>query len=157
MASHRWRTAVPQLRRPPTVAHLCLRRTARRRALRRPMIPTRPTTTLPSTAHVSRLAPDPSVAASPNPTAREFDLEPADNTRLANLCGPLDENLRLLENRLNVEIRRRGGNFRIIGAAATTAEDIIHELFNIARSEAVTPERVHLTLSERDAGPAPAH
>ena len=97
------------------------------------------------------------MAATPNPSAREFDLEPADNTRLANLCGPLDENLRLLENRLNVEIRRRGGNFRIIGAAATVAEDVIHELFNIARSEAVTPERVHLTLSERDAGPAPAH
>jgi phosphate starvation-inducible PhoH-like protein len=97
------------------------------------------------------------VAASPNPTAREFDLEPADNTRLANLCGPLDENLRLIENRLNVEIRRRGGNFRIIGAAATVAEDVVHELFNIARSEAVTVERVHLTLSERDSGPAPAH
>ena len=28
---------------------------------------------------------------------REFLLEPADNARLANLCGPLDENLRLLE------------------------------------------------------------
>ena len=25
---------------------------------------------------------------------REFDLEPPDNERLANLCGPLDENLR---------------------------------------------------------------
>jgi len=24
-------------------------------------------------------------------TAREFDLEPADNLRLSNLCGPLDE------------------------------------------------------------------
>jgi phosphate starvation-inducible protein PhoH and related proteins len=97
------------------------------------------------------------MAATPNPAAREFDLEPADNTRLANLCGPLDENLRLLENRLNVEIRRRGGNFRILGANATLAEDVVHELFNVARSEAVTPERVHLTLSERDAGPAPAH
>ena len=97
------------------------------------------------------------MAASPNPTPREFDLEPADNVRLANLCGPLDENLRLLENRLNVEIRRRGGNFRVIGAAATAAEDVIHELFNIARSEPVTAERVHLTLSERDSGPAPAH
>jgi len=97
------------------------------------------------------------LAATPNPAAREFDLEPADNVRLANLCGPLDENLRLIENRLNVEIRRRGGNFRIIGAAAPLAEDVINELFTVARSEAVTPERVHLTLSERDAGPAPAH
>jgi len=42
------------------------------------------------TARASRSAPDPSVVATPNPTAREFDLEPADNTRLANLCGPLN-------------------------------------------------------------------
>jgi phosphate starvation-inducible PhoH-like protein len=97
------------------------------------------------------------MAATPNPAAREFDLEPADNLRLANLCGPLDENLRLIENRLNVEIRRRGGNFRILGIAAPAAEAVLLELFNIARTEEVTPERVHLTLSERDAGPAPAH
>jgi phosphate starvation-inducible PhoH-like protein len=98
-----------------------------------------------------------SVAANSKETAREFDLEPADNLRLANLCGPLDENLRLLENRLNVEIRRRGGNFRVLGAAATLGEDLLHELFNLTRSESVTPERVHLALSERDAGAAPAH
>jgi phosphate starvation-inducible protein PhoH and related proteins len=97
------------------------------------------------------------VAAASNAPAREFDLEPADNARLANLCGPLDENLRLLENRLNVEIRRRGGNFRIIGAESEAAENTLRELFNISRSEEVTPERVHLVLHEHDAGPAPAH
>ena len=31
---------------------------------------------------------------------REFDLVPPDNTRLANLCGALDENLRLIEDRI---------------------------------------------------------
>ena len=56
---------------------------------------------------------------------REFDLEPADNARLANLCGPLDENLRLLEARLDVQIRRRGDNFRVLGAARGSAEDIL--------------------------------
>src|SRR5690242_6059632 len=131
-------------------------RTARRRALP-PLTTPLPPTTHRATARASRLAPDPSVAATPNPAAREFDLEPADNLRLANLCGPLDENLRLIENRLNVEIRRRSGNFRIIGVGATLAEEVVNELFNIARSEGVTPERVHLTLSEVDAGPAPAH
>ena len=55
---------------------------------------------------------------------REFDLEPSDNARLANLCGPLDENLRLLEARLDVQIRRRGDNFRVLGANAGSAEDI---------------------------------
>jgi phosphate starvation-inducible PhoH-like protein len=51
----------------------------------------------------------------------EFALEPADNARLASLCGPLDENLRLIESRLGVKIRRRGQSFRIQGEDAAAA------------------------------------
>jgi phosphate starvation-inducible PhoH-like protein len=87
---------------------------------------------------------------------REFDLEPSDNARLANLCGPLDENLRLLEARLTVQIRRRGDSFRVLGARADIAEDILRELFTLAKDEEITPQRVHLTLREREAGQAPA-
>jgi phosphate starvation-inducible PhoH-like protein len=87
---------------------------------------------------------------------REFDLEPSDNARLANLCGPLDENLRLLEARLNVQIRRRGDSFRVIGARADSAEDLLRELFTLTKDEEITPERVHLALREREAGQAPA-
>jgi len=87
---------------------------------------------------------------------REFDLEPSDNARLANLCGPLDENLRLLEARLDVQIRRRGDNFRVLGAHAGSAEDILQELFALAKDEEVTPERVHLALRERESGSVPA-
>jgi phosphate starvation-inducible PhoH-like protein len=87
---------------------------------------------------------------------REFDLEPSDNARLANLCGPLDENLRLLEARLDVQIRRRGDNFRVLGAGAGSAEVILQELFALAKDEEVTPERVHLALRERESGPVPA-
>ena len=83
---------------------------------------------------------------------REFDLEPTDNARLANLCGPLDENLRLLESRLDVEIRRRGDSFRVIGEQAESAEDTLRELFDLAKNEEVTPERVHLALRERESG-----
>lgn len=83
---------------------------------------------------------------------REFDLEPTDNARLANLCGPLDENLRLLESRLDVEIRRRGDTFRVTGAQAESAEDTLRELFDLAGKEDVTPERVHLALRERESG-----
>jgi phosphate starvation-inducible protein PhoH and related proteins len=86
---------------------------------------------------------------------REFPLEPADNARLANLCGPLDENLRLLEVRLNVEIRRRGDNFRISGERAGSAEETLRALFRLTALEAVTPERVHLALREQELG-APA-
>ena len=97
-----------------------------------------------------------SVAANTNAPARDFDLEPADNLRLANLCGPLDENLRQLENRLEVQIRRRGGNFRVVGTRAAQAEDTLRELFNLADDQEVTAERVHLALTEHDSGLVPA-
>ena len=43
---------------------------------------------------------------------------PADNARLAHLCGPLDENLRAIESALDVRIAHRHEQFRIDGAAA---------------------------------------
>ena len=73
---------------------------------------------------------------------------------MANLCGPLDENLRLLESRLDVEIRRRGDSFRVIGAQAVNAEQTLRELFDLARTGEVTPEQVHLALHERENGHA---
>ncbi len=95
-------------------------------------------------------------AATPPRPQLEFDLEPSDNARLANLCGPLDENLRLLETRLGVEIRRRGDNFRVSGAQAVRAEETLRELFELTKDAEVTPERVHLAIRDREAGPAPA-
>ena len=47
--------------------------------------------------------------------SRDVVLEPADNNRLANLCGQFDEHLRQIERRLNVEIASRGNRFRITG------------------------------------------
>jgi len=91
------------------------------------------------------------VASPASEPQRDFDLE-SDNARLANLCGPLDENLRLLETRLDVEIRRRGDNFRVIGAQAASAEQTLRELFDLAKKEEVTPEHVHLALRERENG-----
>jgi phosphate starvation-inducible protein PhoH and related proteins len=97
----------------------------------------------------------PAVTAPASLQTREFDLEPSDNTRLANLCGPLDENLRLLESRLDVQIRRRGDSFRVTGVHAESAEDTLRELFDLTKSEEVTPERVHLALRERESGQLP--
>ncbi len=87
---------------------------------------------------------------------REFALAPADNARLANLCGPLDENLRLLENRLDVQIRRRGESFQVLGARADSAEQTLRELFALAERDEVTPERVHLALREHESGRTPS-
>jgi phosphate starvation-inducible protein PhoH and related proteins len=96
------------------------------------------------------------VAASAPQPRREFELGPSDNARLANLCGPLDENLRLLETRLDVRVNRRGDTFRVSGAQAASAEELLRELFALTASEEITPERVHLALRERESGPLPA-
>ncbi|MGH8220877.1 MAG: PhoH family protein [Steroidobacteraceae bacterium] len=99
------------------------------------------------------------MSATPAVPQREFDLEPTDNARLANLCGPLDENLRLVESRLGVVVRRRGDSFRVTGERAPQAEETLRELFRIAQEEEVTPQRVHLALREveaRDHEGAPA-
>jgi phosphate starvation-inducible protein PhoH and related proteins len=83
-------------------------------------------------------------------TTRELALEAVDNTRLANFVGPVEENLRHIEQRLGVTIHRRGHWLEISGAAvgAASAERVLRRLFELSASEALTPERVHLTLQE---------
>jgi phosphate starvation-inducible PhoH-like protein len=81
--------------------------------------------------------------------AREFELEPADNARLASLCGPLDANLRLIESRLDVQIRRRGHGFRVQGARAEAAEQALRDLHGQAATGEVSPEQVHLCIVEQ--------
>ncbi len=81
---------------------------------------------------------------------RDFELEPADNARLKNLCGPLDEHLHQIEQGLRVDIRHRGNHFQVSGeaGAATGAEQLLKDLFAHTQSGDVTPERVHLSLRE---------
>ncbi len=88
--------------------------------------------------------------------SREFALEPADNTRLASLCGPLDANLRMVELRLGVEIRRRGHSFRVKGERASSTESVLRDLFAQAQHQDLTPEQVHLCLIEH-ANDAPSN
>jgi phosphate starvation-inducible PhoH-like protein len=83
---------------------------------------------------------------------REFALEPADNTRLASLCGPLDANLRLVESRLGVQIRRRGHSFRVVGERAASTEAVLKDLFAQTGRRELTPEQVHLCLVEHANG-----
>ena len=88
------------------------------------------------------------------PARAETDivLEPADNERLASLCGPLDEHLRQLERRLGVEITTRGNAFQVQGepAPVETASRIIRELYASTGEESLTAERVHLFLQESE-------
>jgi phosphate starvation-inducible PhoH-like protein len=103
-----------------------------------------------STAHGSHAH----AAARPQAHGREFALEPVDNRRLASLCGPLESNLRLLESRLDVQIRRHGHSFRVRGERAATTESVLRDLFAQTQHHELTPEQVHLTLVEH-AGDAP--
>jgi phosphate starvation-inducible PhoH-like protein len=82
--------------------------------------------------------------------SRDVVLEPADNNRLANLCGQFDEHLRQIERRLNVEIASRGNRFRVTGqpGAAQTGSDVLRVLFRMTDKERLDPERVHMLLQE---------
>jgi phosphate starvation-inducible PhoH-like protein len=51
----------------------------------------------------------------------ELVLAPVNNERLANLCGPLDENLRQIERALDVTIARRGERFSVRGGTEQAA------------------------------------
>jgi phosphate starvation-inducible PhoH-like protein len=82
--------------------------------------------------------------------SRDVVLEPADNRRLANLCGQFDEHLRQIERRLDVEIASRGNRFRVTGkpGAAEAGGDILLSLFEMTDKERLDPERVHMLLQE---------
>jgi phosphate starvation-inducible PhoH-like protein len=82
--------------------------------------------------------------------SRDVVLEPADNKRLANLCGQFDEHLRQIERRLNVEIASRGNRFRVTGkpGAAEVGGDVLLSLFEMTNRERLDPERVHMLLQE---------
>ena len=81
---------------------------------------------------------------------RDLVLEPADNARLANLCGQFDEHLRQIERRLDVVIRNRGSQFQVEGSAenAEAATRVLRSLYDLAASETISPHRVHLWLQE---------
>ena len=88
-----------------------------------------------------------------HPTAIESEtitLEPEDNERLANLCGPFDEHLREVELRVGVEIANRGNLFKVSGApeAVRAATRLLKHLYKSADSETLTAASVHLAIKE---------
>ncbi|MGB5535375.1 MAG: phosphate starvation-inducible protein PhoH, partial [Thiogranum sp.] len=86
----------------------------------------------------------------PEPSSITFSLEPADNQRLASLCGQFDEHLRQLERRLHVEISNRGNQFQIAGkdSAPRLAGAVLQDLYDATCDAPLTPERVHLHLQQ---------
>ena len=86
----------------------------------------------------------------PTRTGLALSLEPEDGVRLSNLCGPLDGHLKQLELRLGVEIRNRGHQFQVNGAAvdAQRAVTVLRELYAVAGDGPLTKEAVHLAIAQ---------
>ena len=79
----------------------------------------------------------------------QLELEPIDNSRLANLCGQFDENLRYIEKNTGVSIGNRGNQFRLSGLDAKVldaTEKVLRRLYLITESTSVSVEDVHLEL-----------
>ena len=79
----------------------------------------------------------------------DLTLTPMDNIRLANLCGPLDENLRQMETAFDVTIARRGEHCRISGELAQTrlaAEALRH--FYAQAGDGLSIDDIQLGLVE---------
>lgn len=79
----------------------------------------------------------------------DITLTPEDNTRLANLCGALDENIKQIETALDVNISRRGNLFKINGEQDHTrlAAQLI-ENFYIRAKDPIDLEEIQLGLVE---------
>ena len=82
--------------------------------------------------------------------ATQLVLEPVDNSRLVNLCGQLDEHLRIIERRLAVQISSRGNMFKITGKPddRDAAIAVLESLYDESKNTALDPQRVHLFLQE---------
>ncbi len=80
----------------------------------------------------------------------KFSLFPADNQRLAALCGQLDEHIKHIEGQLGVQIANRGNVFRITGQpeVANYAKKLLKELYDSTENEALTPSGVRLALEK---------
>lgn len=76
-------------------------------------------------------------------------MEPADNERLANLCGQFDSHLRQIERRLGLQIHNRGHEFHLIGTpdAIDAAQHLLRSLYEQAQ-EPLTADQLHLSLQQ---------
>ncbi len=92
-------------------------------------------------------------------STQHLTLEPNEPRRLASLCGPLDQHLRQIEQRLAIEIHNRGNRFQLHGTAESTgiAGRTLDELYALTSDGTdLTPEQVHLALQAAGASGATA-
>ena len=91
-------------------------------------------------------------AVANNKTHRiRFNIESDDNERLQNLCGQLDQHLRIIENQMGVDIQNRGHQFSVSGSPEDIqrTQNILLDLYNDTQHEILTPESLHLFFKNR--------
>lgn len=83
-------------------------------------------------------------------TTLSLELLPADNLRLANVCGTCDSHLRQIEAHMSVDIARASYVFQITGQtkAAQLARDLLNRLYDKAQHTVLTPSQLHLFLQD---------
>ncbi len=85
-------------------------------------------------------------------------LTPDDPRRLARVGGQFDEHLRQIERQLGIRINNRGNRFELAGPdlAAERGRRVLEDLFDLAETEELDPERVHMALAEHQRADLPA-
>ena len=76
------------------------------------------------------------------------------NQQLANLCGPLDENLRQIADGLDLDLSRRGSRISVRGAQAQAAATMIHAFHDVAAQRPLSVDDIQLGLVEIGVGRA---
>ena len=85
------------------------------------------------------------------PDTLQFDLEPIDARRFAELCGQFNEHLKQIENRLGIRISSRGQHFMLSGdeSPVLAGEQVLRRLYQETEEHNhLTPDMVHLFLQE---------
>ena len=90
--------------------------------------------------------------ARPHPV--KLNLE-GSNQQLANLCGPLDENLRQLADGLDLELKRQANKITMYGAQAEAASTLLFALHQRAAKHQISVDDIQLGLVEIGVGRLP--
>lgn len=80
----------------------------------------------------------------------QFQLEPVNNERLVNLCGPYNKHIHQLEEFYGVKINCRSNQFEITGDGRQlkTVKNAIETLYNVATNVSLSPATVQLYLND---------
>ncbi|EXJ09370.1 MULTISPECIES: PhoH family protein [Nitrincola] len=80
-----------------------------------------------------------------------FALEPDNPAALASLCGQMNEHLKLIEERLGIEVLNRGNKFQLIGNSLVSRQvkPLIQDLYQQAcKGKELSPDDIHLGLQQ---------